>query len=452
MREAVERNATRLATITPRDVEMALAEFDIAASVASVSNTDAIGVFEATLARGTRLSKVIRTADDLALSLSAMGVRITPVLERGCVAIEVSQQRPSPFSIGSGLSLAGQAEEMDLPIIFGKSPAQELIIRDLAKMPHLLVAGSTGSGKSNFLHAVVLSLINDRGPDRLALSILDAKQTEFGAYATLPHLFHQIATTPEDISASIRAAVAEMESRYRSLAAMGARGIDEIPGSMARLVIIVDEFADLGGQLGGEFLYAVQRIAQKGRAAGVHLIAATQRTSADVVSGVIKANFPARLAFRLPARVDSRTIIDRAGAERLLGCGDGLLVEFGGAPQRLQAPEATAHDVVAFVARHTAVGARPIPQCRDRDAEQRAPHEVRELLEKLNRAFGDRDDVDWSGTPTALANLLGEHAQKLGVMIAKHREHLRTTGWTIRTRHSGVRIVTVQRAAQMGAA
>ena len=319
-----------------------------------------ITLYEITLAPGVRISKVRSLEDDIALSLSALGIRIiAPIPGKGTIGIEVPNAKPSIVSMESILnSKKFQESQMELPCAVGKTITNEVFMFDLAKAPHLLVAGATGQGKSVGLNAIVTSLLYKKHPAELKIVLVDPKKVEFSIYN--PLINHFLAKVPDDDADPIITDVTKvvrtlnslcklMDTRYDLLKEVGARTIKEynkkfidrkIPprgghGFMPYIVVIIDEFGDLIMTAGKEIELPIARIAQLARAVGIHMVIATQRPTTTIITGNIKANFPARIAFKVSAGIDSKTILDRTGAQQLIGKGD-MLYLGGAEPIRVQ--------------------------------------------------------------------------------------------------------------------
>ena len=319
-----------------------------------------ITLYEITLAPGVRISKVRSLEDDIALSLSALGIRIiAPIPGKGTIGIEVPNAKPSIVSMESILnSKKFQESQMELPCAIGKTITNEVFMFDLAKAPHLLVAGATGQGKSVGLNAIITSLLYKKHPAELKIVLVDPKKVEFSIYN--PLINHFLAKVPDDDADPIITDVTKvvrtlnslcklMDTRYDLLKEVGARNIKEynkkfidrkIPprgghGFMPYIVVIIDEFGDLIMTAGKEIELPIARIAQLARAVGIHMVIATQRPTTTIITGNIKANFPARIAFKVSAGIDSKTILDRTGAQQLIGKGD-MLYLGGAEPIRVQ--------------------------------------------------------------------------------------------------------------------
>jgi S-DNA-T family DNA segregation ATPase FtsK/SpoIIIE len=282
---------------------------------------------------GVKLTKITALENNLALDLAAHSIRMeAPIPGKRAVGIEVPNIKPATVRISSLLqSSEFQAVNSPLGFVIGKDIAGKPIVTDLAKMPHLLVAGQTGSGKSVMINTLLTSLLYRNSPADLKLILVDPKQVEMAPYQDIPHLLTPVINEPEKCISALKWAVAEMERRLRTMAEVGKRNIAEYNNlkkeeGMPYIVIVIDELADLMMMAARDVEALVVRLAQKARAAGIHLVLATQRPSVDVITGLIKANVPARIAFTVASQVDSRTIIDQIGAEKLLGRGDMLLL------------------------------------------------------------------------------------------------------------------------------
>jgi len=294
---------------------------------------------------GVKLTKITALENNLALDLAAHAIRIeAPIPGKRAVGIEVPNIKPATVRISSLLeSSEFNAIQSPLGFVIGKDIAGKPIVADLAKMPHMLVAGQTGSGKSVMINTFLTSLLYRNSPSDLKLILVDPKQVEMAPYNDIPHLLTPVINEPEKCISALKWAVAEMERRLRTMAEVGKRNIGEYntlkkEEGMPYIVIVIDELADLMMMAARDVEALIVRLAQKARAAGIHLVLATQRPSVDVITGLIKANVPARIAFTVASQVDSRTIIDQMGAEKLLGRGDMLLLTSDmPKPKRVQA-------------------------------------------------------------------------------------------------------------------
>ena len=334
-----------------RLIEEKLQSFGVSGKVTEIRPGPVITMFEYKPAPGVKLSKIAALEDDLAMNLSASSIRIiSPIPGRDVVGIEVPNNRREKVCLREIIENPAFAENKSLlTIAVGKDISGAPYYTDLAAAPHLMIAGTTGSGKSVLLNSILASMFYKAGPDRLRLLMIDPKMLEFAIYEDIPHLLHPIVTEPRKAIAALKWAVAEMENRYKVLSQKGVRNIDsynsaierdegpDSPQVMPYIVILIDELADLIMSAASDTRDCIIRIAQKARAAGIHLVVATQRPSADVVSGLLKANIPARISFLVSSKVDSRIILDAQGAESLLGKGDMLYLKPGtGALERIQ--------------------------------------------------------------------------------------------------------------------
>lgn len=317
-----------------------LAEFGIEAEVRNVNIGPIITQYELEPAKGVKVNKFASLADDLALAIKAKSIRVqAPIPGRGLIGIEIPNHTRDMIYL-KDLLLCEDMQNSKSKLMFGlgKDIAGKPVVTDLAKMPHLLIAGATGSGKSVCINTIIMSLILRSTPDEVRLILIDPKRVELAGYNELPHLIGNVITEPENALENLYWAVREMERRYellqeakvRDLASYNERAVqDKDLEQLPLIVIIVDEFADLIMTSGKDIELPITRLAQMARAVGIHLILATQRPSIKVITGIIKANFPARIAFQVSSRVDSRVILDMIGAERLLGSGDMLFLPPG---------------------------------------------------------------------------------------------------------------------------
>jgi S-DNA-T family DNA segregation ATPase FtsK/SpoIIIE len=345
-----------------------LKSFGVSAIVSEVHRGPAVTRYEIQPATGVKVSRIVSLTDDLALALAAKDIRIeAPIPGKSAIGIEVPNAEVAVVSLREVLeSPQYQDAGAKLTVALGRDISGEPIIADLAKMPHLLVAGATGSGKSVCINGLIMSILFKAKPDEVKLMMVDPKMVELNVYNGIPHLLAPVVTDPRRASVALKKVVAEMERRYNLFAKTGARNIEmynqqigmqsEMGMKGARLpyiVVIVDELADLMMVAPGEVEDAICRLAQMARAAGIHLIIATQRPSVDVITGVIKANIPSRIAFGVSSMADSRTILDMGGAEKLLGRGDMLFLPMGASkPIRVQGAfvsDKEVEEVVRFV-------------------------------------------------------------------------------------------------------
>ncbi len=312
-------------------LEDTLASFGVGAKVVHIERGPSITRYELRPERGVKISRISSLADDIALALAATAVRIeAPIPGKSAVGIEVPNATVSLVAISEilqALPLRGTVPPLHMAL--GKDITGRPVFGDLAKMPHLLVAGATGSGKSVCLNGIVASVLASATPDQVQMLMIDPKRVEFAVYDGIPHLIEQVITDPRLAAGALFQMTKEMDSRYERFARAGVRKIEEynakFPDETLPYVIIqIDELADLMMIAPGKVETTICRIAQLARATGIHLVVATQRPSVDVITGIIKANIPSRIAFAVSSQVDSRTILDMVGAERLLGRGDML--------------------------------------------------------------------------------------------------------------------------------
>ncbi|MCU7808960.1 MAG: cell division protein FtsK [Candidatus Thiodiazotropha sp. (ex Semelilucina semeliformis)] len=348
-----------------RQVELKFADFDIEVQVVAVHPGPVVTLYELQLAAGTKVSKITTLSKDLARALSTIAVRVVEVIPgKSVIGLEIpNEYRETVFLSEVLQSQTYEAAKSPLTLALGKDIAGNPMCVDLGKMPHALIAGTTGSGKSVAINAMILSLLYKAKPDEVRMIMVDPKMLELSVYEGIPHLLTPVVTDMQEASNALRWCVGEMERRYKLMAAMGVRNIigynrkvkdaiskgepikdplfqpepDEIIEAMAYptleplpyIVVIIDELADMMMVARKKVEELIARLAQKARASGIHLILATQRPSVDVITGLIKANIPTRIAFQVSSRVDSRTILDQMGAEHLLGHGDMLYMGTG---------------------------------------------------------------------------------------------------------------------------
>ena len=368
-----------------------LSDFGVKISSIKATVGPTITLYEITPAPGVRISKIRNLEDDIALSLSALGIRIiAPIPGKGTIGIEVPNAKPQIVSMESIInSRKFQETQFELPMALGKTITNELYMVDLAKMPHLLVAGATGQGKSVGLNAIITSLLYKKHPAELKLVMVDPKKVEFSVYSPIiNHFLAQVEGTEGDepiitdvqkVVQTLKSLCVEMDNRYDLLKKAGARNLREYNEKfksrhlnpenghrfMPYIVVIIDEFGDLIMTAGKEIELPICRIAQLARAVGIHMIIATQRPTTNIITGTIKANFPGRMAFKVSAMVDSRTILDRAGAQQLVGKGDMLVLGGGAEPVRVQCafvdtPEVEA--ITKYIAcQQSYLGPAPLP-------------------------------------------------------------------------------------------
>ena len=380
-KDALEQNA--------RLLEGVLEDFGVKGEIIHVRPGPVVTLYELEPAPGIKSSRVIGLADDIARSMSAIAARVAVVPGRNAIGIELPNAKRETVYLREILASRDfETTKAKLALALGKTINGEAVIVDIAKMPHLLVAGTTGSGKSVAINTMILSLLYRMTPQECRLIMIDPKMLELSVYDGIPHLLTPVVTDPKKAVVALKWTVREMEERYRKMSKVGVRNIEGFnarvatrqcprasasrapcrPASTARparrstrpristsstmpfIVVIIDEMADLMMVAGKDIEGAVQRLAQMARAAGIHVIMATQRPSVDVITGTIKANFPTRISFQVTSKIDSRTILGEQGAEQLLGMGDMLYMAGGGRIQRVHGPFVSDDEVEKVVA------------------------------------------------------------------------------------------------------
>lgn len=377
--EALEENARMLETV--------LDDYGVRGEIASVRPGPVVTMYELEPAPGLKASRVIGLADDIARSMSALSARVSTVPGRSVIGIELPNDHREKVVLREILAARDFGDaNMKLPLALGKTIGGEPIVTNLAKMPHLLIAGTTGSGKSVAINTMILSLLYRLTPEECRLIMIDPKMLELSVYDGIPHLLSPVVTDPKKAVVALKWVVCEMEDRYRKMSRMGVRNIEGYNGRVQEslekgemfkrtvqtgfdeetgdpvfetdefqprpfpyIVVIVDEMADLMMVAGKEIEACIQRLAQMARASGIHLIMATQRPSVDVITGTIKANFPTRISFQVTSKIDSRTILGEQGAEQLLGMGDMLYMAGGGKITRCHGPFVSDEEVEEIV-------------------------------------------------------------------------------------------------------
>ncbi len=377
--EALEENA--------RMLEAVLDDYGVKGEIVSVRPGPVVTMYELEPAPGLKASRVIGLADDIARSMSALSARVSTVPGRSVIGIELPNEKREMVVLREILASRDFGDgTQKLPLALGKDIGGESIVANLAKMPHLLIAGTTGSGKSVAINTMILSLLYKLTPEECRLIMIDPKMLELSVYDGIPHLLSPVVTDPKKAVVALKWTVGEMEERYRKMSKMGVRNIDGYnsrvkdalakgemfsrtvqtgfddetgepmfeteefqPEAMPYIVVIVDEMADLMMVAGKEIEACIQRLAQMARASGIHLIMATQRPSVDVITGTIKANFPTRISFQVTSKIDSRTILGEMGAEQLLGMGDMLYMAGGSKITRVHGPFVSDEEVEEIV-------------------------------------------------------------------------------------------------------
>jgi S-DNA-T family DNA segregation ATPase FtsK/SpoIIIE len=425
MAKASERFAPSQESIqeTATSLESVLQDFGVRGEIINARPGPVVTLYELEPAPGIKSSRVIGLADDIARSMSALSARVAVVSGRNAIGIELPNDKREKVYLRELLDVEDyNSNGAKLPLCLGKTIGGESVIVDLARMPHLLIAGTTGSGKSVAINTMILSLVYRLKPEQCRLIMVDPKMLELSVYDGIPHLLTPVVTDPKKAVVALKWAVREMEERYKKMSKLGVRNIDGYNTRLAEakakgetlsrtvhtgydkesgeaiyekeeldleplpyIVIIVDEMADLMMVAGKDIEGAVQRLAQMARAAGLHVILATQRPSVDVITGTIKANFPTRISFQVTSKIDSRTILGEQGAEQLLGQGDMLYMAGGGRISRVHGPFCSDEEVEKVV-RH--LKAQGTPQ----------------YLEEVTKA----DDEDEDGNPIFDATGMGE--------------------------------------------
>lgn len=334
----VEKN-TALSQSKSQVLEEKLLRFGIRGTVTHITVGPVVTLYEYQPHIETKISKILAREDDLALALQAVSLRIiAPIPGKSVIGFEVAHAERTSVYFHALYEPGLKKFKGSLPLVLGQNTVGSTVVVDLMSMPHLLVAGSTGSGKSVALNTMLCSLLSYASPQALRLILIDPKKLEFAVYADLPHLLFPIITSADKAIHVLRWAITTMNERYDRMSKVGIRQAKDyhaVYGDMASIVIVIDEFADLMISSGKEIEELIVRLAQMARAAGIHIILATQRPSVDVITGLIKVNFPARMAFKVTSKIDSRTIIDTIGADKLLGKGDMLFLDNQGLVHRI---------------------------------------------------------------------------------------------------------------------
>ncbi len=405
-------------------LESVLEDFGVKGSIIQVRPGPVVTLYELEPAPGVKSSRVIGLAEDIARSMSAIAARVAVVPGRNAIGIELPNQRRETVYLREQLASKEFANsKAKLPMCLGKTIGGEPVIADMAKMPHLLVAGTTGSGKSVAINTMILSLLYRLSPDQCKLIMIDPKMLELSVYDGIPHLLTPVVVDPKKAVVALKWTVREMEERYKKMSKVGVRNIDgfntrvreaEAKGEVIErtvqtgfdretgeaiyeseqldleplpyIVVIIDEMADLMMVAGKDIEGTVQRLAQMARAAGIHVIMATQRPSTDVITGTIKANFPTRISFQVTSKIDSRVMLGEAGAEQLLGMGDMLYMAGGGRITRVHGPFVDDHEVEDVVAHLKLQG---VPQ----------------YLEGITEEDEDGGDEDYTGGGSSGGNM-----------------------------------------------
>ncbi len=476
--EALQANA--------RLLESVLGDYGVQGRIGDIRPGPVVTLYELEPAPGIRSARVIGLADDVARSLSVAAVRIATVSGRNVIGIEVPNKRRETVFFSELLgSDEWASNKASLPLALGKDIGGEPVFADLARMPHLLVAGTTGSGKSVGINAMILSLLYRLSPDQCRLILIDPKMLELSVYDGIPHLMAPVVTEPAKAVSALKWTVREMERRYRSMSQLSVRNIggynERVADARAKgevvtrrvqtgfdsetgkpvfedqplaleplpfLVVIIDEMADLMMVAGKEIEAAVQRLAQMARAAGIHVVMATQRPSVDVITGTIKANFPTRISFQVISKFDSRTILGEQGAEHLLGMGDMLHMVGGGRIGRVHGPFVTdqeVEDVVAFLrAQGEPVYLDEVTEAPDEEGRPSGPASLSNATDAERTLFDQAVDVV-SREGKASTSFIQRHLQIGYNRAAKLIEQMEKEGIVGAANHVGKREVLVRR-------
>ncbi len=324
-------------------IEKILLDFNINGKIKKVSNGPVVSLYEFEPAPGIKVSKIINLSDDIARNTSSVSTRVATIPGKNTVGIEIPNTKRDGVILSEIISSDNfYKKEIKLPIALGKSISGSPIIADLTSMPHLLIAGTTGSGKSICINTIISSLLYKHSPDHLKFILIDPKMLELSSYEGIPHLLSPVITDAKKATSALSWTVREMENRYKLMSSEGVRNIDGYNQKhklkMPYIVVVVDEMSDLMLISGKEIENYVQKLSAMARAAGIHIIMATQRPSVDVITGTIKANFPTRISFQVSSKIDSKTVLGEQGAEQLLGKGDMLFMSSANKIFRIHGP------------------------------------------------------------------------------------------------------------------
>jgi len=324
-------------------MEKILKDFGIEGNIQKINNGPVVNLYEFEPAPGVKVSKIINLSDDLARNTSSTSARVSVIPGKNTVGIEIPNEKREDVTLREIISNEKfSRKDIRLPIALGKSISGTPIIGDLTSMPHLLIAGTTGSGKSVCINTIIVSLLYKLNPDLCKLILIDPKMLELSAYEGIPHLLSPVITDAKKATSALGWTVKEMNNRYKLMSQVGVRNIDGYNAKhklkMPYIVVVVDEMSDLMLVAGKEIENYIQKLSQMARAAGIHIIMATQRPSVDVITGTIKANFPTRISFQVSSKIDSRTILGEQGAEQLLGKGDMLFMSSANRIMRIHGP------------------------------------------------------------------------------------------------------------------
>ena len=423
--ENIEQKAKKL--------EKVLDDYGIKGEIINVTIGPVVTRYELEPAPGTRSSRVISLSDDIARSMSAKSARVAVIYGKNAIGIELPNKNIEKVFLKEILSSTDFLTKDGIPLALGKDIEGQPIVTDLAKMPHLLIAGTTGSGKSVSINAMIISLLYKFSPKECKLILIDPKMLELSVYEDIPHLLHPVVTDPRKAVFALKWAVREMNERYKQMSSLGVRNIDSYNNIISKkqnkketilkkvqigfdsstgkpiyqdkeieltflpfLIIVVDEMADLMLAAGKEIEISVQALAQKARAAGIHLVLATQRPSVDVITGTIKANLPYRISFQVTSKIDSRTILGEQGAEQLLGKGDMLFMAGGGFTERVHGPLVNDKEIAKIT---SFIKGQGIPEYQ---------HHITEDINNSNDAENNKDEENDPLYEKALALIIKE--------------------------------------------
>ena len=401
---------------TSERLTRALADLGVEARVVRAVVGPRVTRYELRLGSGVKVGKVRNLQQDIAYALAATEVRIlAPIPGKSAVGVEVPNTRPAKVTLGDVFREYPDANDWTLPVGLGKDISGRAVFFDLAEMPHLLVAGTTGSGKSVMLNGLLTSLLLTTDPRQVKMVLIDPKRVELSPFGRIPHLITPVVTDVKKAANALQWAVAEMERRYEVLERMGSRSLDgynlrsETP--MPYVVIVIDELADLMMQAGAKVEDAIVRLAQKARAVGIHLVVATQRPSVDVITGMIKANVPSRIAFAVSSQVDSRVIMDAGGAEVLLGMGDMLFKPVSALrPSRVQG---------AFISENEVE--RVVSAAEDAASGRAEPHFVEEVTQQPKSEKEGNDEPEDDLLPEAASFVVATQQASVSAVQRRFR-------------------------------
>ena len=353
----LEKNISKLSSLDANKnrpdgefMEKILMDFGISGKIVAINNGPVVSLYEFEPAPGVKVSKIINLSEDLARNTSSTSARVSVIPGKNTVGIEIPNEKRESVSLREIISNDKfQKKDIKLPIALGKSISGIPIVSDLTSMPHLLIAGTTGSGKSVCINTIIVSLLYKLNPDLCKFILIDPKMLELSTYEGIPHLLTPVITDAKKATSALSWTVKEMNSRYKLMSKVGVRNIDGYNTKhklkMPYIVVVVDEMSDLMLVAGKEIENYIQKLSQMARAAGIHIIMATQRPSVDVITGTIKANFPTRVSFQVSSKIDSRTILGEQGAEQLLGKGDMLFMSSANRIVRIHGPYVSEQEI-----------------------------------------------------------------------------------------------------------